>query len=154
VADLVGETKLNGLAGKIHSYNHRTQLFNVLILSSLGNFLSRELLSEVMEPRYLINKVKKGSFFLSKDKTTLGTSTNEVTIPNPGGSQQIFVVKYNLKVFELMLKKIVRPDNTSNGVSGNALQEELTKIVNKLQNKKKQSQVVQSEFDTVYNKLM
>ncbi len=25
VADLVGETKLNGLAGKIHLYNHRTQ---------------------------------------------------------------------------------------------------------------------------------
>ncbi len=31
VADLVGETKLNGLAGKIHSYNHQTQLYNVLI---------------------------------------------------------------------------------------------------------------------------
>ena len=154
VADLVGETKLNGLAGKIHSYNHRTQLYNVLILSSLGNFLPRELSSEVMEPRYLINKVKKGSFFLSKDKTTLGTSITEVTIPNPGGSQQIFVVKFHLKVFELMMKKIVRPDNTSNGVSGNALQEELTKIVNELQNEKKQSQVVQSEFDTVYNKLM
>ncbi len=61
---------------------------------------------------------------------------------------------FHLKVFELMMKKIVRPDNTSNKVSGNALQEELTKIVNELQNEKKQSQVVQSEFGTVYNKLM
>jgi hypothetical protein len=53
-----------------------------------------------------------------------------------------------------MMKKIVRPDNTSNGVSGNALQEELTKIDKELQNEKKQSQAVRSEFDTVYNKLM
>ena len=154
VADLLGETKLNGLSGKILSYNQRTQLYNVLILSSLGNFLPRELSPEVMEPCYLINKVKKGSFFLSKDKSMLETIITEVTIPNPGGGQQFFVVKFHLKVFELMMKKFVRPDNTSNGVSVYALKEELTKIDKELQIDKTQSQVVQSEFDTVYNKLM
>jgi hypothetical protein len=137
MADIDGKIQLNGLTGKILSYNSHTQQYHVKILSRMGNSLpgyERSLSPEVMEPIYHIKEDRNAPYQLSRDKTESYPGVLDVKIPNifagPQRNGHSLVVKFHLKVFELTLKRFVRPENPSNGISENALKAELLKIEN------------------------
>ncbi len=121
---------LNGLTGNIQCFNKQTGQYIVAINTS--GHCSTGLATVVahlcpynMEPLYQVNKPGLKISSQVKDEEVVSI-LNIFSVSKATNSQ--IPVKFHWQVFEQMRRRFVRPENTSNGLSCEALKDELSKL--------------------------
>jgi hypothetical protein len=130
VLDCAVYSELNGYTGRIQSLKHQNGQYTVAVNVNNTEFTSViQLYPHYMEPLY---KVKDFGI------TNSGAQQNEETVSLPNllsgidktTPQITITIKFYWKLFELMRKRFLRPENTPSNQSINALLNELSKMDN------------------------
>jgi hypothetical protein len=127
VLDCAVYPELNGYTGQIQSFIHQNGQYTVSVKSTHATSTSfiMQIHPQHMEP---LHRVKD----FGLNKLSIQESEEVVSLPNllcgSDMSTPHIKIMFNLKVFELMRKRFLRPENTPSNQSRNALLIELTKM--------------------------
>ncbi len=153
VVDCPDYCHLNGLTGKIQYFNKQTGQYIVAInssghCSSGSSTVVVHLCPYNMEPLYQVTEPGIKISSQVKDEEVVSIP-NIFSVSEAINSQTC--VKFHWQVFEQIRRRFVRPENTSNGLSCQALQDELSKLSHKARVRKQHVVSDQVEYASLFS---